>query len=106
MHRRRPGRRHADRSDLRGPRMTTSHATTPIMAILGKRDLELGPFAIGEAPQEAGPWTNWRMRTDEDGIAWLLFDKKDANANTLSAEVLAELDAVLEKVERDHRSEE
>jgi 3-hydroxyacyl-CoA dehydrogenase/enoyl-CoA hydratase/3-hydroxybutyryl-CoA epimerase len=81
--------------------MTTSHATTPIMAILGKRDLELGPFAIGEAPQEGGPWTNWRMRTDEDGIAWLLFDKKDANANTLSAEVLAELDAVLEKVERD-----
>ena len=26
------------------------------------------------------------MRTDEDGIAWLLFDKKDASANTLSDE--------------------
>ncbi len=41
------------------------------------------------------------MRTDEDGIAWLLFDKKDASANTLSAEVLTELDAVLDKLERD-----
>ena len=41
------------------------------------------------------------MRTDEDGIAWLLFDKQDASANTLSEEVLTELDAVLEKLERD-----
>ena len=71
------------------------------MAILGKRDLELGPFAIDETAQEAGPWANWRMRTDEDGIAWLLFDKKDAGANTLSAEVLTELDAVLDKLERE-----
>ncbi len=73
----------------------------PTLAILGGRDLELGPFAIGEAPQEAGPWANWRLRTDEDGIAWLLLDKNGASANTLSAEVLTELDAVLEKLERD-----
>jgi 3-hydroxyacyl-CoA dehydrogenase/enoyl-CoA hydratase/3-hydroxybutyryl-CoA epimerase len=90
---------------------TTTTATTafaagtftakPALAILGPRDLELGPFAFGEAPQDAGPWTNWRMRTDEDGIAWLLFDKKDSSANTLSEDTLTELDAALDKVERD-----
>jgi 3-hydroxyacyl-CoA dehydrogenase/enoyl-CoA hydratase/3-hydroxybutyryl-CoA epimerase len=81
--------------------MKPTHAAKPTLAILGKRNLELGPFAIDEAPQDAGPWTHWRMRNDEDGIAWLLFDKKDSSANTLSADVIAELDAVLEKLERD-----
>src|SRR5580704_10323769 len=81
--------------------MKTSPAPKPTLAILGKRDIELGPFAIDEAPQEAGPWANWRLRTDEDGIAWLLFDKKDSSANTLSEDVLTELNAVLEKIERD-----
>jgi 3-hydroxyacyl-CoA dehydrogenase/enoyl-CoA hydratase/3-hydroxybutyryl-CoA epimerase len=81
--------------------MKSPHAAKPVLTILGKRDIELGPFALDEAPQEAGPWANWRLRTDEDGIAWLLFDKQDASANTLSAAVLAELDAVLEKLERD-----
>ena len=65
--------------------MKTSPAPKPTMAILGKRDIELGPFAVGETQQEPGPWANWRLRTDEDGIAWLLFDKKDSSANTLSA---------------------
>jgi 3-hydroxyacyl-CoA dehydrogenase/enoyl-CoA hydratase/3-hydroxybutyryl-CoA epimerase len=70
------------------------------MAVLGDRDLELGPFAGGAAPEE-NAWANWRLRTDEDGIAWLLFDKKDASANTLSEAVLAELDAVLAKLEQE-----
>src|SRR5580658_7653741 len=82
--------------------MKTSPAPKPILAIIGKRDLELGPFAIDEAPQELGPWANWRLRTDEDGIAWLLFDKKDSSANTLSEDVLTELNAVLDKIEREH----
>ena len=81
--------------------MIKSGAAKPVLEILGKRDLELGPFAAGEALQEPGPWTNWRTRTDEDGLAWLLFDKKDSSANTLSADVLAELDAVLENLEHD-----
>ena len=84
--------------------MKTSQPPKPALAILGKRDPELGPFAIDEAPQDAGPWANWRLRTDEDGIAWLLFDKKDSSANTLSEEVLTELNAVLEKLERDRRA--
>src|SRR5580692_4685858 len=82
--------------------MKTSPAPKPTLAILGKRDLELGPFAIGEAEPEPSPWAHWRLRTDEDGIAWLLFDKKDSSANTLSEAELTELNAVLEKLERDH----
>jgi 3-hydroxyacyl-CoA dehydrogenase/enoyl-CoA hydratase/3-hydroxybutyryl-CoA epimerase len=74
----------------------TSHTTKPALDVIGKRDLELGPFAT--TPAEPGPWTHWRMRTDEDGVAWLLFDKKDAGANTLSEEVLTELDAALTMV--------
>ena len=85
--------------------MKSPRPATPTLAILGKRDIELGPFAVDEAQQEAGQgasaWTNWRLRTDQDGIAWLLFDKKDASANTLSEAVLTELDAILEKLERD-----
>ena len=80
--------------------MKTLPAPKPAMAILGRRDLELGPFALGEQ-QEPGPWANWRLRTDEDGIAWLLFDKKDSSANTLSEPVLTELNAVLDKLERE-----
>src|SRR5579863_650758 len=80
--------------------MTKSPAAKPTLAILGKRNLELGPFAIDEAAQEPGPWANWCLRTDEDGVAWLLFDKKDASANTLSEDALIELDAILEKLEQ------
>ncbi|MGA8613792.1 MAG: 3-hydroxyacyl-CoA dehydrogenase NAD-binding domain-containing protein [Xanthobacteraceae bacterium] len=81
--------------------MKISHAAKPVLAILGKRNLELGPFSADHGPEDAGTWTHWRMRTDEDGIAWLLFDKKDSSANTLSEEVLTELNAILEKLERE-----
>src|SRR5580700_7080410 len=74
----------------------TSHTGKSALDVIGKRDLELGPFAAASA--EPGPWTHWRMRNDVDGVAWLLFDKKDASANTLSEDVLTELDAVLTMV--------
>jgi 3-hydroxyacyl-CoA dehydrogenase/enoyl-CoA hydratase/3-hydroxybutyryl-CoA epimerase len=67
--------------------METSHAAKPVFSILGSRDLELGPFAIDEAAQEGGSWANWRMRTDEDGIAWLLFDKRNASTQWLKDKV-------------------
>ena len=81
--------------------MSTKFAAKPALSILGPRDMELGPFATGEAQQDGSPWANWRLRTDEDGVAWLLFDKKDASANTLSEETLTELNSVLDKVEHD-----
>jgi 3-hydroxyacyl-CoA dehydrogenase/enoyl-CoA hydratase/3-hydroxybutyryl-CoA epimerase len=55
--------------------MTASHAAKTALGVLSPRNLELGPFALGETGQDAGPWQHWRMRTDEDGIVWLLFDK-------------------------------
>jgi 3-hydroxyacyl-CoA dehydrogenase/enoyl-CoA hydratase/3-hydroxybutyryl-CoA epimerase len=81
--------------------MSKAPAPKPVMKILGDRNLELGPFVFEEAHAEAGPWQHWRLRTDEDGIAWLLFDKKDASANTMDEPVLNELNDVLEKLERD-----
>jgi 3-hydroxyacyl-CoA dehydrogenase / enoyl-CoA hydratase / 3-hydroxybutyryl-CoA epimerase len=81
--------------------MKTSHAAKSTLAILGKRDIELGPFSDGHGTEDAGPWTHWRLRTDEDGTAWLLFDKKDSSVNTLSEDVLTELNAILEKLERE-----
>jgi 3-hydroxyacyl-CoA dehydrogenase / enoyl-CoA hydratase / 3-hydroxybutyryl-CoA epimerase len=81
--------------------MTSTPARKPALTVLGKRNLELGPFARDDAQQESGPWAHWRMRTDEDGIVWLLFDKKEASANTLSEPVLTELNDILERLERD-----
>ena len=81
--------------------MTLAQRRKPAMAILGGRNIELGPFAIGEAPQQSGAWTHWRMRSDEDGTVWLLFDKKGASANTLSEDVLIELNAILDQLERE-----
>ena len=65
-----------------------------IMDVLADRVLELGP-----PPQADGRYQNFKLTRDADGIAWLLFDRADANANTLSAEVLAEFDTVLAALE-------
>ena len=67
-----------------------------ILEALMDRDLELGPD-----PAPTSTWSHLRLTKDLDGIAWLLFDKRDSGANTLSEEVLAELDAALSLVERD-----
>jgi 3-hydroxyacyl-CoA dehydrogenase/enoyl-CoA hydratase/3-hydroxybutyryl-CoA epimerase len=79
--------------------MSKAPAPKPALTILGDRNLELGPFTAGEP--NAGPWQHWRLRSDEDNIAWLLFDKKDASANTLDEATLTELNAVLDKVEQE-----
>ena len=65
-----------------------------IMDVLGDRVLELGPDT-----GETGPYRNFRLTHDGDGIAWLLFDRADASANTLSADVMEELDLVLSALE-------
>ncbi|MDT8440843.1 MAG: 3-hydroxyacyl-CoA dehydrogenase NAD-binding domain-containing protein [Desulfuromonadales bacterium] len=38
---------------------------------------------------------HWRLEQDDDGIAWLTLDRADAPVNSLSREVLEELDDVL-----------
>ncbi|MDB5652633.1 MAG: fatty-acid oxidation protein subunit alpha [Tardiphaga sp.] len=64
-----------------------------IMDVLGDRVLELGPTP------EQGIYQNFKLTRDADGIAWLLFDREGASANTLSAAVIEELDLVLSALE-------
>lgn len=64
------------------------------MDVLGDRVLELGP-----APDAAGPYKNFKLTRDADGIAWLLFDREGSSANTLSADLIEELDKVLAELE-------
>ena len=66
------------------------------MDVLADRVLELGP-----KPAADSPYANFRLTRDDDGIAWLLFDRAGASANTLSADLIEELDAVLAELERD-----
>jgi 3-hydroxyacyl-CoA dehydrogenase/enoyl-CoA hydratase/3-hydroxybutyryl-CoA epimerase len=65
-----------------------------IMDVLGDRVLELGP-----TPDASTPYRNFKLTNDADGIAWLLFDRADSSANTLSAETIEELDSVLAALE-------
>jgi 3-hydroxyacyl-CoA dehydrogenase/enoyl-CoA hydratase/3-hydroxybutyryl-CoA epimerase len=65
-----------------------------IMDVLRDRVLELGPKS-----DERGPYRHFRLTHDGDGIAWLLFDREGASANTLSADVIEELDLVLSALE-------
>ncbi len=41
---------------------------------------------------------HWKLERDADGIAWLVFDKAGASTNTLSADVFAELRAILHEL--------
>jgi 3-hydroxyacyl-CoA dehydrogenase/enoyl-CoA hydratase/3-hydroxybutyryl-CoA epimerase len=70
-----------------------------IMDVLGDRVLELGP-----KPDASGPYRNFKLTRDADGIAWLLFDREGAGANTLSADVILELDTVLAALENQRPS--
>lgn len=76
--------------------------TQKVWDSLDRRNLELGPFTSPDGLKaNASPWRHWKLQADENGIAWLIIDKQGASANTLSADVIAELDDVLAKIERD-----
>ena len=64
------------------------------MNVLADRVLELGP-----KPDPDNPYRHFKLTRDSDGIAWLLFDREGASANTLSADVIEEFDAVLAALE-------
>ncbi|MDO9294703.1 3-hydroxyacyl-CoA dehydrogenase NAD-binding domain-containing protein [Bradyrhizobium sp.] len=65
-----------------------------IMDLLADRVLELGP-----KPEPGGPYRHFKLTRDADGIAWLLFDREGASANTLSADLIEELETVLAALE-------
>ena len=64
------------------------------MNLLGDRVLELGP-----TPDANGPYRNFKLTRDADGVAWLLFDREGTSANTLSADLIEELDKILAELE-------
>ncbi len=66
-----------------------------VLAVLSDRVLELGPN-----PAPTPGINHWRYGIDEDGIGWLLIDRKGASANSLSAEVFNELGTLLSDIER------
>lgn len=41
-------------------------------------------------------YTNWKVENDDDGICWLHLDTANASTNILSAEVLGELDKIID----------
>jgi 3-hydroxyacyl-CoA dehydrogenase/enoyl-CoA hydratase/3-hydroxybutyryl-CoA epimerase len=65
-----------------------------IVDVLGDRVLELGPKR-----EATSVYRNFKLTRDSDGIAWLLFDRAETSANTLSADVIEELDSVLAALE-------
>src|SRR5262249_36453804 len=67
---------------------------------LASRDLELGPLSAAGAKPELA-WRHWKLARDSDALAWLVLDKAGASANTLSKEVLTELDDALTIIERE-----
>lgn len=70
-----------------------------ILDLFKDRLIELGPHASMPPGQDL--WKHFRLAKDADGVAWLLVDREGTSANTLSADVIEELDSVLAAIERD-----
>lgn len=69
-----------------------------IMDVLKDHVLELGPVPA------AGPYKHFKLTRDDDGIAWLLFDREGASANTLSGDLLEELSLIVATLETERPS--
>src|SRR6201985_985979 len=82
MYRRRAGRGDVDRGGV-------------MMGSRGLGVLDDPVLATWAKPDAAGPYHHFKLPRDADGIAWLLFDREGASANTLSAEVMEEFDRIL-----------
>ncbi|MDT8450400.1 MAG: 3-hydroxyacyl-CoA dehydrogenase NAD-binding domain-containing protein [Wenzhouxiangellaceae bacterium] len=51
------------------------------------------------ATREQDNFRHWRLETDLEGITWLYIDRADEKVNSLSREVLSELDEIVERLE-------
>jgi 3-hydroxyacyl-CoA dehydrogenase / enoyl-CoA hydratase / 3-hydroxybutyryl-CoA epimerase len=67
--------------------------------VLAPGNLERGPLTAGGPAGEA--WRHWKLARDDNGIAWLILDKAGASANTLSEDVLVELNEALSRIGRE-----
>ena len=70
-----------------------TEADAGVRNVLRERDMETGPR------KPVRQLRHWRLAV-EDGIAWLTLDREGESANTLSEEVLVELDTMLDAVEQ------
>ena len=64
----------------------------PVLSVIGEKELELGSG-------EEKSFGNWRLRRDEDEIAWAILDCKGSATNTLSEAVLSDLSKIVDAVE-------
>lgn len=67
--------------------------TGPVLKFLGETKLELGPVGTAQG--------NWRTGRDADNILWLVLDKTDSSVNTISEDVIRELDDHITAAEAD-----
>lgn len=67
--------------------------TGTVLEYLGETKLALGPVGDREG--------NWRTGRDQDGITWLVLDVPDSSANTISEDVIRELDAHISAIKAD-----
>lgn len=67
---------------------------TPVRDVLADHEMALGPG--GKSDKSLKHWSLW---IDADKVAWLILDRKGESANTLSGEVLEELDKMLAAVD-------
>jgi len=64
-------------------------------------DMPVAAPVRADAPPAANALRHWSLARDADGIAWLTLDKAGASANTLSSDVMAELGAMLDILDRE-----
>lgn len=67
---------------------------TPVRDILADREMEMGPSGKAEKALK-----HWTLRIDDEKIGWLILDRQGESTNTLSGEVLEELDKMLAAVD-------
>ena len=70
-----------------------------ILETLSSRDMALGPFQGKQIKKESSRWQHWLLERDSSDVAWLILDKKEANANVLSEAVLNELGEIVSELE-------
>ncbi|HEY9235656.1 MAG TPA: 3-hydroxyacyl-CoA dehydrogenase NAD-binding domain-containing protein [Phenylobacterium sp.] len=68
----------------------------PVLTFLEPRVLDLGP-----ASATPSDYAHWRLTRDRENVAWAVLDKAGVSANTLSEDVLLELDKILDRLEVD-----
>lgn len=74
--------------------MSISEAT--VWQKLKDRNIELGPVA----QQVGSDFDHWKLARDGSDVAWLVLDRENESANTLSEEVMEELSEVLDVLEK------